>query len=118
MRMILAVFAAALAGPALAQTPPDLVSQGDLAIQNAEAQAAANRREVSLENRLNAQDAALRAETAVRALQDQSAQAATAIPPPALAGAASVSLGDMASIPDERLAASNARVREAAQNRR
>jgi hypothetical protein len=115
-RLLVCLLLASAAGPALAQVPfgaPPGVQAGDYANQVE----LDRQRMVALENELNARDAARRAEAAVRTLA----------PPPLplpLAGSSTTgghaiaSASSGASIPDDRLAASNARVRAAADNRR
>ncbi|MFN3523560.1 MAG: hypothetical protein ACK4YQ_15040 [Phenylobacterium sp.] len=106
---------AASAAPAAAQAPggyiPGYVTEGEAAA----AEAAARQRQVDLENRLNALEAARRADEAVRTLREQSARSTLSFAPPP--GPRAVPEG-LATIPDERLARSNQRVREAAANRR
>jgi len=105
-----------IAAPAAAQTPPGYVTEGEWAA----AEAAARQREVALENRLNALDAARRAEEGIQALREQSerARSPSLSEPYVTAPRALPDPGGMATIPDSRLARSNARVREAAENRR
>lgn len=111
--ILVLALAAGVAAPAVAQIAPGYPSDGDFA----EAQAAQRRREVALDNRLNALDAQRRADEAVSALREQSAQARLPFAPPPGPRAAP-DAGGMATIPDARLSQSNARVREAAENRR
>lgn len=74
-------------------------------------------RAIALENELNAREAARRAEEAVRSLQAQSrGSTLTFDVTPAIRSTPAP--GAMATIPDAWLAASNARVKAAAENRR
>ncbi|MBA4013287.1 MAG: hypothetical protein C0481_15590 [Phenylobacterium sp.] len=117
MLLALAVFAAS-ASPAPAQAPRDPVAR-DLTIRNQELQAQQmidRQRSVALENDLNSLDARVQSQERLQGLQDQRgptlAPLASEVKPPPL------NMGSYASIPDAALAASNARVREASQNRR
>ena len=115
MRTVLILLAvSALAHPAGAQ---DLQALALQQTQDLEMQRAMDRqRDVVLHNELMVLDARVRTDQAVRDLQDQRAN-----PPlrslPAL-GAAPIDPQAYAAIPDDRLAASNARVRAAARNTR
>lgn len=111
--ILVLVLAVGVGAPATAQTPPGYVADGDFA----EALAAQRRRDVALENRLNALDAQRRADEGVSALREQSARATLSFAPPP-GPRATPDAGDMATIPDARLSQSNARVRQAAENRR
>lgn len=115
MRALILVLALAAAAPAAAQTPytdqlrlNELQAQADLERQRAVAQA----------NELTALDARLRAEQAIRDIQIQRAlppllpRADPDAPPPV------IDTSRLASIPDDRLAASNAAVRAASRPRR
>ena len=117
MLLALAVCAAS-ASPAPAQAPRDPVAR-DLTIRNQELQAQQmidRQRSIALENDLNALDARVQSQERLQGLQAQRgptlAPLASDVKPPAL------DMGSYATIPDAALAASNARVREAAQNRR
>lgn len=115
IRVFAIAAALALTGAAQAQ-PLSLQSETELRAE----QMLAHQRSVALQNEIQALDARVRTEQALRNLevqrgpsttrlyQDEATQARPA-PPPAPRG--------FASIPDDRLAASNARVREAARNR-
>lgn len=117
MRALTLLLLLAAAAPAAAQVPAPLEPGYADRAEWAAAQEAARRREVALENQLNAQDAARRADEGVRALQGQADRAQLSfVSPPGPPAAPRAS--DMATIPDARLAASNARVRAAASNRR
>ena len=115
--LALAVFAAS-ASPAPAQAPRDPVAR-DLTIRNQEAQAQQmidRQRSVALENDLNALDARIQSQERLLGLQAQRGPTRAPLdpevrPPP-------LNMGSYASIPDAALAASNARVREASQNKR
>lgn len=111
-----AVIVALVAGPVAAQ---DLYAVERAAELRAEQQMA-NQRAVALENQLSALEARIRTEEGLRTLREQAAR--PYLPgsdqpygahPPAVGDT-----GALATIPDDRLAASNARVREAAANRR
>ena len=112
--LALAVFAAS-ANPAPAQDDP-LRSLREAEIFSQ--QQSARQRTIELENRLNALEARLQTDRSLRDLEVQqyrhlpprSIPPDDARPSPAAAG--------YASIPDDRLARSNARVREASRNRR
>lgn len=112
MRIPLALIVALAAGPALAQE----VTQGELMMM----QEAARRQEVEIRNQLQALDAARRADEGVRGLRAQAAGDVTtpALPPIPSYALSRVPASDMATIPDDRLKASNARVKAAANNRR
>jgi hypothetical protein len=115
MRSPLAFLALCFAGPAAAQTDPLAnIRQQELLAQ----QQMIQQRSIAVENQLNALDARLRAE---QSLADLRAQAAPPLPipsDPALTPTPPAPAGGYASIPDDRLAASNARVRAASGNRR
>jgi len=117
MRALTLLVVLAAAAPAAAQTlpvyPPGYVTDGELAA----AQAEQRRRDVALENRLNAQDAQRRADEGVSDLRDLSSRSTLSFAPPPGPRAAPDAAA-MATIPDARLSQSNARVREAAKNRR
>lgn len=82
----------------------------------------ARQRGVALHNEFMALDARVRSEQAIRDAQVQGRTLRLPTPserqPPPAATAPPFDPGQIASIPDEALAASNARVREASQNRR
>lgn len=118
MRVLIALLCLACAGPAAAQYDP-LVLQRDAELQAQADQA--RRRDVELGNRLSTLEAQQQTDQALRDI------ARTRQRPPPLAiydpeapppRAAPVAAGAFASIPDDALAASNARVRAAAANRR
>ena len=109
---------AASASPAPAQAPRDPIAR-DLTIRNQELQAQQmidRQRSVALENDLNSLDARVQSQQRMQGLQAQGAPTlaplASEVKPPSL------NMGSFASIPDAALAASNARVREASQNKR
>lgn len=120
MRAALAlILALGLAAPAAAQDP--LLRQ-DLAAQMRESEIRAQQqldqqRAVAQQNELMALEARLRTEQAIRDLQAQSQSPRLAARDPK-APPAMIDTGQIASIPDSALAESNARVREAAANRR
>lgn len=102
-----ATSAQAQANPAQVARENDLWAQQQLQSQRA----------VALENQMNALDARLGTEVRLRELRDQARRPAIPEPYVAKSGAA-LDLGPFPSIPDETLAASNRRVREASQNKR
>jgi hypothetical protein len=118
MRVLTALLCLACASPAAAQSDP-LVLQRDAELQVQADQA--RRRDVELGNRLSTLEAQQQTDRALRdiARARQHPPLPTIYdpdaPPPR---AASVPAGGFASIPDSALAASNARVRAAAANRR
>ena len=106
--------ALAFAGPALAQPLPGQAYDAGRDAELANQQMMARQREVSAYNQMMALDAQLRAEQAVR--QTEAARVRPILPladPRAAAAPPSY-----AAIPDDRLAASRQRVRDAANNRR
>lgn len=113
--LALAIFAAS-ANPAPAQVDPNA------ALRDAEIfsqQQNAQLRSVELNNRLSTLESQVRTNQRIRELEQQQARHASAPSIPSLgATAGSQNAGGYASIPDDRLAASNARVREASRNRR
>jgi hypothetical protein len=118
MRPFVLAFAvlAASANPAPAQVDP-LRDFRDAELFSR--QQAAQQRAVELENRLSTLESRLDTEERLRGLQvQQSRHAPPSMTLPADAAQRSTALGGFASIPDDRLAASNARVREASRNRR
>jgi hypothetical protein len=118
--VLLAALFAASASPAPAQvygepTPgfgPMSLREADLFSR----QQAAEQRAVALENQLNALEARVRTDENLRQLESQQARHAPPGMDPASGRAPRV--GAYASIPNDRLAASNARVRAASNNRR
>ena len=118
MRSILLALAvnAVVAASALAQADPArLARENDLWAQ----QQNQNQRAVALENQVNALDARLGTEARLRELREQARR--PAVPEryvPKSGAVRAPELGAFPSIPDEALAASNARVRAASQNRR
>jgi hypothetical protein len=117
MRPYVLAFAvlAASANPAPAQVDP-LRGLRDAEVFSQ--QQSDRQRSIELENRLNALDARLQTERSLRNLEVQQSRHAPARSiPPDDARPSSRSPG-YASIPDDRLAASNARVRDASRNRR
>ena len=114
-QIAVATLALAFAAPVAAQVPgaAGYVTQGEFDA----AREAARRREVELENRLNALDATRRADEAVRSLREQADRAQPGLTPvPGLR--LKLDPGPYAAIPDAWLAESNERVRAAAANRR
>lgn len=117
MRPLVLAFAvlAASANPVPAQVDP-LRSLRDAEIFSQ--QQSDRQRSIELENRLNALDARLQTERGLREIERQQARH---LPPRSIPDDGvrpSPTAGSYASIPDDRLAASNARVREASRNRR
>lgn len=109
-----AVFAAS-ANPAPAQVDP-LRGLRDAEIFSQ--QQADRQRSLELENRLSTLDAQIQTDRALRDIQVQQSRHAPARGVPPDDARPSSNSHSYASIPDERLAASNARVREASRNRR
>lgn len=117
MLLSLAVLAAS-ASPAPAQAPRDPIAR-DLTIRNQELQAQQmidQQRSVAVQNDLNRLDAQVQSQQRMQSLQAERGPTLAPLdsdvrPPP-------LNMGSYASIPDSALAASNARVREASQNRR
>ena len=118
-RPILLVFAAmAAAGPAAAQTAASLELQrqeAEIGALRAQQDMAA-RDAVIQQNELSKLDALARARQASETVQAQSVSPQL-IPPPASGAQRSIDVQGLASIPDSRLAESNARVKAAAENR-
>jgi hypothetical protein len=119
MRTLILVIALACAAPAAAQDTYALTLQRDAELQ---AQAdLARQREVELNNRLSTLEARQQTDQAMRDIQALRQRPTPPtiydpdVPPPPRAA---VPAGAFASIPDDVLAASNARVRAAAANRR
>jgi hypothetical protein len=114
----LAIFAAS-ASPAPAQVARDPAAR-ELELQNQQMlnqQLIERQRSVALENQLNTLDARVQSQERLQGLEAARgrptlAPLQSAVQPPAL------NMGNYATIPDAALAASNARVREAAQNKR
>lgn len=112
-----AVSLAAAAGPLRAQS---LQQQLDIQLRGAELrsqQDLADRRAVMLENRLTNLEAQARTQQAFDTLQAQS-QTPPLPAPPTVGPLPQIDSGAMVSVPDATLAASNARVRAATENRR
>jgi len=117
IRLVLALLLAAPA-PTFAQDFNSIMLENQMRAE----QEMARQRGVALHNEFIALDARVRSEQAIRDAQAQGrtvrlATAPERQPPPA-ATAPPFDSGQIASIPDAALAASNARVREASQNRR
>ena len=111
-----------LASAAAAQvTPilPDIATQMRLDALSAQLQIQ-QQRNVATENEFQALDARVRTDQALRDLQAESEQPRLRVPPDPVYGAANPNYDParLASIPDDRLKASNARVRAAAANTR
>jgi hypothetical protein len=124
-RLVIAIsLAGALGAPAWAQTlqnPGALQSgallrqQGVADLRDAQLRAQlnmANRQAVIQQNQLSVQDSQIRTQ---RALEDIQAQSYVPTVPPVAVGAV-IDPGQIPSIPDDKLAASNARVKAAADN--
>lgn len=110
MRAVIAVIAAlTAASPVAAQVPLAIQRDNELWAQ----QQAARQREVATYNEFIALDARVRADQALRDLERQTRD--SRLPP---ADPAQLRTSQPAAIPDDRLEASNARVREASRNRR
>lgn len=104
-----------IAGPAAAQTDHRLLArEQELMAQ----QQMLQQRSIALENQLNALDARVRTEQALSDLRAQRLAPLERLPSdPALTPQVAAQ-GSFASVPDDRLEASNRRVREASGNRR
>jgi hypothetical protein len=118
--LLLAAAGLALAGPAAAQLPStvqDQILRNELAAQ----QRLEQQRQVAIDNQLMALEAQARAAQGIAASQAQSARPYIPLPPvPSVSGGqpeAKVDTSKLASIPDDRLAASNAAVRAVTQGR-
>lgn len=109
--------AAALAGgSAMAQADPALIARGNAAWAE---QQLANQRSIALENQVNSLDARVATEARMRDLRTQSQRPDVTLPSsPQQASQGPTQLGAFPSIPDATLADSNAKVREASQDRR
>jgi hypothetical protein len=111
------------AGPALAAQPllpPTAATQAQMQVLQSQIeiqQDLAARRAVIQENQLNALDVQRRAEAAAAAIQ-AAGRAPHVPPPPPGAPPPAIELNGLASMPDDVLAASNARAKAAAENRR
>jgi hypothetical protein len=117
MRALVILAALAAAPPAAAQlSPTELHLQMELQAQ-AEL---ARQRTVAIENQLMALEARLQAERGVATIEAQKARPYIPVPSVVVPGAAPapVDTSKLVSIPDDRLAASNAAIREAQQPRR
>lgn len=102
------VIAAAAAAPAAAQLPLTLQRDNELWAE----QQMARQREIAIQNQLSTLEARVRTDEALRDLDRN------ALRTPRQPDLRAVDPGKLAGIPDDRLAASNARVRAAAANRR
>jgi hypothetical protein len=111
--IVLALVLAAAGSAAQAQDPFLLQRAGELDA----ALAAARQRDVALHNDVMALDARLRTEQAFRATDPGLGAAPVLLLPPVKGAPPRRDPGPYASIPDDRLAASNARVKAAAGNR-
>ncbi|HEY8616587.1 hypothetical protein [Phenylobacterium sp.] len=109
------VLALASAGPAAAQVNTDAMRFQELQMQ----QEMMRQRMLSQELELNALDSRLRTEQAIRDVQTQRTLPPLPLPPPAASPRAAVPIdtSKLASMPDDRLAASNDAVREASRSR-
>jgi hypothetical protein len=115
----LAAASLAAGAPALAQPPPSLalqqsMSDGHRALELQGQQDLAARQSVLQQNQLTVLDAQIRTQ---QAIEDVQAQMRTPqVAPPAGGVGPGLDAGRLVSIPDSRLAASNARVKAAAAN--
>ena len=117
MRTLIVIAVLAAASPAAAQSNAALQQQlYDLQMQ----QEQMRQRTIALENALMAQEARLRAEQGIAASRAQSARPYIPLRPTDVPSAAlaPVDTSKLVSIPDDRLAASTAAVREATRPRR
>jgi len=110
-----AALAAALAAPAAAQSFRDTTALNIQDMQLRAREAMANRQAVGVQNQLSSLDAQAHTERSLAGVRGQTY--APAIPQYQGAPPVSIDTGALASIPDDKLAASNARVRAAAANR-
>jgi hypothetical protein len=118
LRLLIAFsLAGAISTPAwaqpLIQPQSSLLQQGIAEVREAQLRAQldmANRQAVIQQNQLSALDSQIRSQ---QAFDNVRAQSYTPIVPPAVVGAV-IDPGQLVSIPDDRLAASNARVRAVA----
>ncbi len=110
--------AVAVPAPALAQDFNAILMENQMRAE----QELARQRGVALHNELMALDARVRSEQAIRDIQAQGRTPRLPLPPepqpPPPATPPPFDSGQIASIPDAALSASNARVREASENRR
>jgi len=114
MRAAAVLLVLAAAGPAAAQpltTATDYLLQMELQAQ----QELARQRSVALENQLMSLEARLQAEQGLAAVRTQQARPYLPPPPALNLPQPQIDTSKLASIPDDRLAASNRAVREAAQ---
>jgi len=113
-----AALAAALAAPAAAQSFRDTAALNIQDMQLRAREAMANRQAVGVQNQLSSLDAQARTERSLAGVRGQTSAPAIPQSIPQYQGAPPVFIdgGALASIPDDKLAASNARVREAARN--
>lgn len=116
-RIIISLVALAVSAPsAFAQADRQAVVRDmDLTAQQ---QMQQQQRSVALENQFNALDAKVQTEQRLRDVDVMRTRPSLTLPPKAASAAEQVSMAGFASMPDDMLAASNARVREASQNRR
>lgn len=117
MRLLIAAFTLAAAGPAAAQGLYDPALMAREAELRAEQQMMRNRA-IDLQNQVTTMEMRLQTERSLRDLEVQ-ARRPTPIAPEERRGSAGAAadLGGYASIPDDRLSASNARVRAASGSR-
>lgn len=107
----------AAAGPAAGQSLQQQMDINQRAAELRAEQNLANQRAVILENRLNNLESQQRTQQAIEDLQAQSQTPVLPAPPPG-APPPQIDTSRMATIPDSTLQESNARVREAAGDRR
>jgi hypothetical protein len=116
-RLLLALsLAGALGAPALAQRIDPQTQLNILDSQVRASQAMTNRQAVIQQNQLSVLDSQLRTEQSLGDIRSQS-YTPTIPPPPAGAAPPMIDTSQLATIPDDKLAASNARVRAAAEGR-
>ena len=126
-RLLLALgFASALGAGARAQPPPSPILQSQTLLQAGEAnlrdselrarENMASQAAVIQQNQLSALDAQIRGQQAIADVRAQSFSPTIPSPPPGVTPM--IDLSQLASIPDDKLAASNERVRAASQNHR
>ena len=115
-RLIISLAVLAVSAPsAFAQVDPRAAMRDlDLTAQ----QQMQQQRSVALENQFNALDAKVQTEQRLKDVDVMRTRPSLTLPPKAAPAGDQVGMAGFASMPDDMLAASNARVREASQNRR
>lgn len=115
MRFLLALPLLAASSAAFAQTDHQILArEQELMVQ----QQMLQQRSIALENQLSAMEARVRTEQALSDLRVQRLTPPIRLPQDPAANPPTIMQGGFASVPDDRLADSNRRVREASGNRR